>query len=30
MRLRILHVPDCPNVGILTERLGQLLAGRRQ
>jgi len=29
MRLRILHVLDCPNVGILTERLGHLLAGRQ-
>jgi hypothetical protein len=29
VRLRILHVPDCPNVGLLTERLGQLLAGRQ-
>ena len=28
MRLRILHVPECPNVELLTERLGRLLAGR--
>jgi hypothetical protein len=29
MRLRILHVVDCPNVGILRERLCHLLAGRQ-
>jgi hypothetical protein len=28
MRLRILHVPDCPNTRVLTARLGQVLAGR--
>jgi hypothetical protein len=29
VKLRILHVPNCPNVGLLTERLGHLLAGRQ-
>lgn len=28
MRLRILHVPDCPNVAVLEERLDGLLGGR--
>ena len=28
MRLRILHIPDCPNVGLLEERLRGLVAGR--
>lgn len=27
MRLRILHVPDCPNVDLLAERLDTLLTG---
>jgi hypothetical protein len=26
--VRVLHVPDCPNVELLTDRLGQLLTGR--
>jgi hypothetical protein len=29
VRLTILHVPDCPNVWLLTERLSQLVAGRQ-
>ena len=29
MRLRILHVPDCPNTAVLRSRLDQVLAGRR-
>jgi hypothetical protein len=29
MRLQILCVPDCPNAAVLAERLGPLLAGRR-
>ena len=29
MRLTILHVPDCPGVALLEERLRGLLAGRR-
>ena len=28
MRLRILHVPDCPNAPVLQERLDDLLSGR--
>ena len=28
MRLQILHVPDCPNTGVLTARLDGLLTGR--
>lgn len=28
MRLRILHVPDCPNVGVLEERLSDLVDRR--
>jgi hypothetical protein len=29
MKLEILHVPDCPNVAVLTARLNEALAGRR-
>jgi hypothetical protein len=28
MRIQILHVPDCPGVAVLIERLAPLLAGR--
>jgi hypothetical protein len=28
MRLQVLHVPDCPNTGVLTARLDGLLTGR--
>ncbi|WP_407935591.1 alkylmercury lyase family protein [Jatrophihabitans cynanchi] len=28
MRLTILHVPDCPNVATLADRLGEVIAGR--
>ena len=28
MRLRILSVPDCPNVAPLKQRLAEVLAGR--
>jgi hypothetical protein len=28
MKLRILHVPDCPNAAVLESRLSPLLAGR--
>jgi len=29
MKLEILHVPDCPNVALLTALLKEALAGRR-
>src|SRR5262249_27212365 len=28
MKLQILHVPDCPNLAVLTARLDQVLRGR--
>jgi hypothetical protein len=28
MRLQILHVPDCPNTAVLTQRLGPLIVRR--
>jgi len=28
VEIRLLHVPDCPSMALLTERLGALLAGR--
>lgn len=28
MKIRLLHVPDCPNLGPLTERLNELLRDR--
>lgn len=29
MELTVLSVPDCPSVGVLTERLHEVLGGRR-
>ena len=28
MRLEVLHIPDCPNTAVLTERLDQLIVAR--